>query len=122
MNVTMTSPFSTATPDSAMNPTPAEMEKSIPRRRRATIPPLRAQRHAAEDDQGVADGIEGAEQHDEDQEQADGDDDRQPLLGGAEVFELPAPFNVISLARRVASPATSTSRRASATNEPSRVR
>jgi hypothetical protein len=31
MNVTSTRPFSTATPESAMNPTAAEIEKGMPR-------------------------------------------------------------------------------------------
>jgi hypothetical protein len=31
MRLTMTRPFSTATPDNAVKPTPAEIEKGIPR-------------------------------------------------------------------------------------------
>ena len=40
MNVTTTSPFSTATPDRAMNPTAAEMLNGMPRSQRATMPPV----------------------------------------------------------------------------------
>lgn len=42
MEEIMTRPLSTATPDSAMNPTPAEMESGIPRNQRATTPPVNA--------------------------------------------------------------------------------
>ena len=40
MNETMTSPLSTATPERAMNPTAAEIEKGRSRTQRATIPPV----------------------------------------------------------------------------------
>jgi hypothetical protein len=39
---TITTPFNTATPETAMNPTPALIEKGIPRVRRARIPPVTA--------------------------------------------------------------------------------
>ena len=39
MKVSITSPLRTATPDSAMNPTPAEIEKGMPRSSSAAIPP-----------------------------------------------------------------------------------
>ena len=37
-----TNPFSTATPDRAMNPTAADTENGIPRSHRASTPPVRA--------------------------------------------------------------------------------
>ena len=37
-----TMPLSTATPNRAMKPTPAEMEKGMPRMRRAAMPPIEA--------------------------------------------------------------------------------
>ena len=40
--LTSTSPLSTATPKSTMKPTPAEMEKGMPRRARASTPPMAA--------------------------------------------------------------------------------
>ena len=40
--VSMTSPLSTATPESAMKPTAAEIEKGIPRNHNAAIPPVSA--------------------------------------------------------------------------------
>ena len=40
MNDTITRPLSTATPDRAMNPTAAEIEKGIPRSQSATMPPV----------------------------------------------------------------------------------
>jgi hypothetical protein len=39
---TITTPFRTATPESAMNPTPAEMLNGIPRIQSAMIPPVTA--------------------------------------------------------------------------------
>ena len=39
---TSTTPFITAMPKSAMNPTPAEIENGIPRIQRAKIPPVAA--------------------------------------------------------------------------------
>ena len=42
MNVTITSPFSTATPERAMKPTAAEIENGMPRSHRATMPPVSA--------------------------------------------------------------------------------
>ena len=42
MKVTMTSPFSTATPESAMKPTAAEIENGMSRSHSATTPPLSA--------------------------------------------------------------------------------
>ena len=38
----ITRPFSTATPDSAMKPTPAEIENGMPRSHSATMPPVSA--------------------------------------------------------------------------------
>ena len=42
MNETITTPFKTATPDNAMNPTPAEMESGRSRSHNAAIPPVSA--------------------------------------------------------------------------------
>ena len=42
MALIMTRPFSTATPDSAMKPTAAVMEKGMPRSRSANTPPASA--------------------------------------------------------------------------------
>ncbi len=42
MKVTITSPFSTATPESAMKPTAAEIENGMPRSQSATMPPVSA--------------------------------------------------------------------------------
>jgi len=42
MKVSITRPLRTATPESAMNPTAAEMENVIPRSRSATTPPVSA--------------------------------------------------------------------------------
>src|SRR3546814_1739295 len=42
MKDSMTTPLSTATPDSAMNPTPAEIDSGIPRNASAATPPVSA--------------------------------------------------------------------------------
>ena len=42
INASITNPFSTATPDSAINPTPAEMDKGISRSHNAKMPPVNA--------------------------------------------------------------------------------
>ncbi len=42
MNVIITSPFRTATPESAMNPTAAEIEKGISLSHRPANPPVKA--------------------------------------------------------------------------------
>ena len=42
MNDTITTPFSTATPESAMKPTAAEIENGMPRRMSAATPPVSA--------------------------------------------------------------------------------
>jgi hypothetical protein len=42
MNVSMTSPLSTATPDSAMKPTAEEIENAMPRSHSAATPPVTA--------------------------------------------------------------------------------
>ena len=46
MKVTITSPFSTATPDRAMNPTAAEIENGMPRSHSASDAAGQRQRHA----------------------------------------------------------------------------
>ncbi|CZH23989.1 Uncharacterised protein [Legionella pneumophila] len=38
----MTRPFNTATPDKAINPTPAEIDKGMPRNHKAKTPPVNA--------------------------------------------------------------------------------
>jgi hypothetical protein len=42
MNAIITRPFSTATPDSAMKPTPAEIDSGMPRSASASTPPVSA--------------------------------------------------------------------------------
>ena len=42
MNVSMTKPFNTATPDKAINPTPADIESGISLSHKATNPPDKA--------------------------------------------------------------------------------
>ena len=47
MNVTITRPFSTATPESAMKPTAAEIENGMPRSQSARDAAGQRERHAA---------------------------------------------------------------------------
>ena len=42
MNATITSPFKTATPDKAIKPTPAEIERGISLIQSASTPPVKA--------------------------------------------------------------------------------
>ena len=42
MKLSMTTPLSTATPESAMNPTPAEIDNGMPRSSNAATPPVSA--------------------------------------------------------------------------------
>jgi hypothetical protein len=42
MKLIITTPFRTATPLNAIKPTPAEIDKGIPRSQRARMPPVRA--------------------------------------------------------------------------------
>ena len=53
MKVTITRPFSTATPESAMKPTAAEIENGMPRSHSARMPPVSASGTPREDDQRV---------------------------------------------------------------------
>ena len=60
MKVIMTRPFSTATPESAMKPTPAEIESGMSRSSSADDAAGQRQRHAAEDEQRVRRRAEGS--------------------------------------------------------------
>ena len=67
MKAIITSPLSTATPDNAMNPTPAEIERECPGARVQEFPSKR-ERNASEDDQPIAQCVEHHEQQHEDQQ------------------------------------------------------
>ena len=54
MNAIITMPLNTATPDSAMNPTPAEIDNGIPRSHRASTPPVSARGTPLKTISGVA--------------------------------------------------------------------
>ena len=54
MNDTITRPLSTATPESAMKPTPAEIENGMPAQPQREDAAGQRERHAAEDEQRVA--------------------------------------------------------------------
>src|SRR6266851_666036 len=90
MNVIMTSPLSTATPESAMKPMAALMESGIPRRRSA------AKRHAAEHQQRIRYRPEADEEQQENQKQRERNDDRQPLRRRDKLLELAAPSDPVA--------------------------
>ena len=54
--------------------------------------PGQRQRHAGKHQQGVLDGVKGAEQQQEDQEKAQRHHEAQALPGGHQIFELAAPI------------------------------
>ena len=66
----MTSPFSTATPDSAMNPTAAETENGMPRSHSASDAAGQRERNRAEHEQRIARRAERAVEQQEDQDEA----------------------------------------------------
>ena len=112
----ITRPFSTATPDSAMKPTPALIESGMPRSTSAATPPVSASGTPLNTSARVADRAEAHEQQHEDQQQRDRHDDGQALRRRDELLELAAPADPVAgrqldLRRRSA-------RCASATKEP----
>ena len=76
MNEIMTRPFSTATPESAMKPTPAEIDSGMPRSQSAATPPVSASGTPVKTSSASADRAEAHEQQHEDQQQRDRHDDR----------------------------------------------
>ena len=93
--LTQTRPLSTATPNSAMKPTPAEILNGMPaqpaRRCRPSPPSARPGRSAA-----PAEAIAGAVEQQEDQQQHDRHDDHQPPGGRLQVLELAAPVDAVA--------------------------
>jgi hypothetical protein len=89
--MTMTRPFSTATPESAMKPTAAEIENGMSRTQSAITPPVRPSGTALKTSSEYLTLLNVAEEQQEDQQEADRHDDREPLLGRDEVLVLPAP-------------------------------
>ena len=94
--VISTTPFSTATPKSAMKPTPAEIENGRPRRASAKTPPMAANGTFRKMSSGGLQRPEGEVEHGEDQGQRERHHDRQPPRGRLEVLELPAPADVVA--------------------------
>ena len=80
MKDTITTPFSTATPDSAMKPTAAEIENGMPRRSSAATPPGQRQRNPGEHDRGIRHRAEQEEEEREDQQQRERHDELQGRL------------------------------------------
>ena len=75
MNVTITRPLSTATPESAMKPTAAEIENGMSRSQSATTPPVSASGTPVKTSSASVDRAEGSEEQHEDQQQRQRHDD-----------------------------------------------
>ena len=112
----MTRPFSTATPDSAMNPTPAEIESGMSRSHSASDAARQRERHAAEDRNRSTHRPEREEEQRENDEQRHGHDDAQPLRSRDELLEGAAVVDPV--ARRCLQVAIERRSRTSATNPP----
>lgn len=89
MKVSITTPLSTATPESAIKPTPAEIDNGRSRRIKASTPPV-SERHAGKDNQGVPNRPEQPEQQGEDQQQRGRNNQRKALCSGYELLERAA--------------------------------
>ena len=77
----MTKPFSTATPDRAMNPTPAEMDSGMSRNHSATTPPLSAKGTPRKHQQSVPKISEHGIKQNKDQSKRHGNDNLEALSG-----------------------------------------
>ena len=114
--LSITSPLSTATPDSAIKPTAAEIENGMPRSHSARTPPVQRQRHRAEHQQRVARRAHRASSSRKIMHEADRHDDGEALAGGRQVFGLTAPRHPV--ARRQLHVARRSRCCASSTTEP----
>ena len=97
---TMMTPFMTATPNSAMKPTPDATLSVVPVEMQRDQPAERRERHDAEIKQHLAQHAEfGIEQHHH-RSQHHADDQREARLRPLLTLELPAPFDVIFFASK----------------------
>ena len=93
---TITTPLSTATPKSAMNPTAAEMLKGMSAQQEREHAADRGQRDAREHEQRLPHRVERREEQQEDQEERQRHDDQQARPGALEVLELAAELDAVA--------------------------
>ena len=90
MNDTSTMPFSTATPDSAMKPTPAEIDSGMSRSQSVSTPPVSASGTPLKiSSESTNERNDEVQQH-EDQQQRERHDEPQPLGAGDQLLERAA--------------------------------
>ena len=95
--LTHTSPFKTATPKSAMKPTPAEIENGMPRDVKGEDAAGSRHRHGGIDQDRQSDRVKRAVEQQEDQQHGHGHDDQQALGGRLQMLELAAPARVVEM-------------------------
>ena len=93
----MITPFCTATPNRAMNPTALDTLSVMPRSISAINPPKRRHRHDRQNESSVPDRAERRVQQDKNQREYARNDHRKPLLRPLLVFKLAAPLELILL-------------------------
>jgi hypothetical protein len=108
-----TSPFSTATPDSAMKPTAADIDSGMPSQRQRGDAARQRERYAAEDQQAILQIAEHREQQHHHQRQRRRHHDLQAPRRRLQLLELSAPGGPVARRDR-----TFCRRSASSTNEP----
>ena len=91
-----TRPLRTATPKSAMKPTPAEIENGSPRAEQRADPADDGERDIEEDHERRAPRAERQPEQEEDERQRDRNDDEEPRPRLDVVLELPAPLRSIA--------------------------
>ncbi len=93
-------PFITATPNSAMKPTPGRDVEGRAGEMQRDQPAERRQRHDAEDEQHLPQHAELGIEQDDHQPEDQADDQREARLRALLVLELAAPFDAISSSDR----------------------
>ena len=91
-----TTPFSTATPKSAMKPTDADRFRVRPRSHSAAMPPTSANGTFSRISSACRTRAERGEQQQEDDRERQRHDERQPGGGALLVLELPAPRELVA--------------------------
>jgi hypothetical protein len=91
MQLTITSPFSTATPERAMKPTRAVIENGMSRSHNARMPPVRPSGTPLKTRSANRTESERTVEQEEDEQEAHRNNDRESLARSDEVLELAAP-------------------------------
>ena len=96
MYSTMITPISTDTPISARKPSPDETLKCVPVSSRLIKPPRGEQTHHRQDQPHPLPRLEGRIQNERHQQDRDGNDHRQPLVGTLLALVLAGPVQVVT--------------------------